>query len=151
MIWFQIPIPLPANTKCPQKPTGSLGVENGLCHRQIGCIHIHGSGNQLATSPKVAKPSEECLDACAHRRKWPVKQWRPETLSNREDGERDTDKTKKHESSDEIRVGRPGSPVGASKGPLHPGPKAPACLILSLADEQRLFLQSLADAIKEEE
>ena len=38
------------------------------------------------------------------------------TLSNREEGERDTDKIKEHESSDEIRVGRPRLPLA------HPSP-----------------------------
>ena len=39
------------------------------------------------------------------------------TLSNREEGERDTDKIKEHESSDEIRVGRPRLPLAHPRTP----------------------------------
>jgi hypothetical protein len=45
------------------------------------------SSSQLKNVTKAAKPSEECLDVCAHRRKWPVKHNCDETLSNRDEGD----------------------------------------------------------------
>ena len=69
------------------------------------------------------------------------------TLSNREEGERDTDKIKEeHESSDEIRVGRPGLPLAHPRA-LH----APQSTYLSvwystarvLVFADWLFLRSL--------